>query len=275
LLVADRFDFPLGTAEERDSGFMPPGIWQDSNPFMNYYYLGPGKTNPAYHSGADLLIEPGGGCGQGVYACANGVITFAQRIPNSSWGNLIVQACTLPDGSVVYIRYAHTDPMLVKSGQEVVRGQQIAVESNAFGRFPCHLHLDISPTTVLRDHPADWPGMNRAYLEKHYVAPLVFISKNREVITLATLEELKAVRAQAQAVVTSLDKLIGTPAFEPNYFTKAWLKVRAAPVNGDVVTVLAPNTGVLVVEAESVAGWKKISQPNVGFCSEVYLTPKA
>jgi murein DD-endopeptidase MepM/ murein hydrolase activator NlpD len=272
LLVADRFDSPVGTQAERGSGFVPPGDWYSHNNYGNYYQLKPGVF--AYHTGADLVLWPGGGAHEPISATANGLVTFAKRVPNSTWGNVIVVGHTLDDGSEVYSRYGHVEEMLVKAGDEVQRGDRIASEGNAFGQFAFHLHFDISPTKRLLQYPQDWPGLDRERLRRDYVDPLVFIQNNREVITLATLAELKAVRAQAAAVVASLDTLIGALAFEPNYFTTAWLKVRTKPVDGDVITTLAPNTGVLVMEAESVAGWKKISQPNVGFCSEVYLTPK-
>lgn len=282
MLIADRFDSPVGTPVERDGLEIPPGDFYNSNPFGNFYYLGPGKTNPAYHTGADLLLWPGGGKGQPIWAVANGVITFAMRVKNpdgawSSWGNLIIEQCTLPDGSVVYVRYAHSAPMLVKPGDEVVRGQQLSSVSDAFGRFRAHLHLDLSPTTLLRDHPADWPGMNGAYLEQHYVDPIKFIREHREVNVVATLEQLKAVRAQAAGVVASLDTLIGTPDWTPTHTTNtpdSNLNVRSAPISGSVVVALRDKTPVRVVEAKTMptgAIWDRIDRPAEGWVSDALL----
>lgn len=210
-LLAGGFDWPLGTEAERRGLPIPPGMWHIGNPYLAYYFLGPGRTNPAYHTGIDTSLEPGGGLGQPIYACANGEITFARRVPApSSWGNLVIQHCITTSGQHIYLRYAHVDPMFVKAGDSVVRGQRIALESNANGRFYPHLHFDLSLTNVLRDHPADWPGLDSVRLAKDYIDPVRFIRSNRP---MATVEQVKLLLKQASAMLDELDP--GTPPNPP------------------------------------------------------------
>lgn len=221
--VARGFDWPLGTDQERRGIAIPPGMWHIGNPYLAYYFLGPGRTNPAYHTGIDTSLEPGGGLGQPIYACANGEIIFARRIPApSSWGNLVIQRCVLPDGTAVYIRYAHVDPMFVKVGEAVVRGQRIALESNAFGRFYPHLHLDFSPTSALRDHPADWPGLDATRLAKDYIDPVRFIRSNRP---MASIEQIKILLHQVEDM---LDELAPPPPPPPQTMLIKYVNVDPA-----------------------------------------------
>jgi hypothetical protein len=82
-------------------------------------------------------------------------------------------------------RYAHLHNFtlqtgaILKIGDHVVRGQQIGQIGDAFGRFPYHLHFDISLTRVLLNHPGHWPGLDLEAVVKHYVEPRSFISISR------------------------------------------------------------------------------------------------
>lgn len=278
-MIATRFDSPVGTADERASGEIPPGPWLCTNPYLNYYELSKaadGTPIMAYHTGSDLLIEPYGGMGQPIYACADGVITFAARIPNSSWGNLIIQRCALPDGQTLYIRYAHENPMLVKAGDSVTRGQQIALESDAFGRFKPHLHLDFSLTAVLRDHPADWPGLDYGRVQQDYVDPLVFIKEHH---VMSTLDILNGMKAELGKLNTLVDQALAAaqpaepppapppdPVPTPKQATvtaQPFLHVRVAPSTtaariGDLLT----GATIMVVDSGTADGlaWCKITE---------------
>lgn len=79
----------------------------------------------------------------------------------------------------MYSRYGHVQDMLVKPGQRVKRGQQIAEIGNAYGTLVPHLHFDLSPSTRLETNPADWPGKDANKLFSHYIDPLTFIKNNR------------------------------------------------------------------------------------------------
>lgn len=179
--VADGFDAPIGTPAERRDVKLWPGHWQDANGFLNRYFDSAGKV--AYHTGADLNLNvPRWNMDRGapVYAVASGVVTWAGRV-GDFWRNIIiVKHDPLPDGRVVYSRYAHVENMQVRAGDRVKRGQQICQvgkSGGASGNY--HLHFDISPTDALQRNPGHWPGAEREEVEAHYVDPLRFISQNR------------------------------------------------------------------------------------------------
>ncbi|MCA9969398.1 MAG: M23 family metallopeptidase, partial [Anaerolineales bacterium] len=111
---------------------------------------------------------------------ASGEVTWAGRV-GDYWRNIIViRHDPLPDGSVVYSRYAHVENMRVRRGDRVARGEQICVVGQSGGSSGnYHLHFDVSPTDVLRDNPGHWPGTKREEVVRHYVDPLAFIRERR------------------------------------------------------------------------------------------------
>jgi len=175
--TADGFDCPVGTEEDRHSAKMWPGQWLDASPFGRLYFVG--TPSEAYHTGADLNLPRDADAHTPVYAAASGIVTFASRLP--TWGNVIVikHDPLATDGKVLYGRYAHVEEMIVKVGDRVKRGQQIARVGNAFGQWAYHLHFDLSPTTLLDGKPADWPAKDRTRLLKNYIDPKEFIVNNR------------------------------------------------------------------------------------------------
>ncbi len=185
-MIADRFQAPVGNDSTLLNGLWVPygkqpkvGKWRSVNDFANYYYLGPGTANPALHTGVDLNLtletNYDADAHAPVYAVTNGVVIFAERVFNSTWGNLIVLEHQLSDGSRVYSRYGHVESMLVTKGAVVAVGTQIASVGNSFGRFPYHLHFDISPTSQLKTSPTDWPGTSKLRLTSNYIDPYQFL----------------------------------------------------------------------------------------------------
>jgi murein DD-endopeptidase MepM/ murein hydrolase activator NlpD len=117
--------------------------------------------------------------GSPVYATADGVVAHSINVPGS-WGGLIVIRHTpLPDGKPVYSRYAHVEQVMVKDGDSVARGQQIAVVGYYAPGKNYHLHFDISCTSKLDDLPRHWPGIDKAQVVAHYVDPKKFIAEHR------------------------------------------------------------------------------------------------
>lgn len=177
--VADGYDSPIGTSEQRRGRKVWPSAWRDANPFGKLYFIG--TPSEAYHTGADLNFgKPYADKGMKVYACANGVVIFAARL--KVWGDIIIirhDPLYKPDGAVVYSRYAHVQNTRVEVGQRVARGQRICEISDAYGRFVPHLHFDMSPTTIFETRPGDWPKTNHAQLMKNYIDPLQWIQRNR------------------------------------------------------------------------------------------------
>lgn len=177
--VADGYDSPVGTSEQRRAERLWPKGWLDVTPFGKLYFIG--TPSEAYHTGADLNFgRPYEDKGMACFACASGVVTFAARM--GAWGNLVVirhDPLYEPSGQVIYSRYAHVQSMRVDVGDRVARGQRICEISDAFGRYVPHLHFDLSATTLLETRPGNWPKLNYNLLVKNYIDPRDWIARHR------------------------------------------------------------------------------------------------
>lgn len=119
--------------------YLPKG----SAVFTGYIWPAQGVLTSGYgwrwgrmHKGIDIA----GPIGTPIVAAAPGVITYA-RWNDGGYGYLV--EITHPDGSVTL--YAHNDRILVREGQEVEQGQQVAeMGSTGFSTGP-HLHFEIHP----------------------------------------------------------------------------------------------------------------------------------
>ena len=87
----------------------------------------------SYHQGTDL----GAGCGQPIYAAADGVVTYAGW--NGGYGNFVL----INHGGVA-TAYAHivNGGILVANGQQVPAGTHIANVGTTGTSTGCHLHLE-------------------------------------------------------------------------------------------------------------------------------------
>ena len=167
-MTLPNYTAPIGTEVERASGKIWPGSWFDATGYAKYYTAAAGA---AYHTGADLNLNApyfNADAHSAVYAIADGLVTCSQVFP--VWGHIIVIW-----HSDIFARYAHVEKPLVKVGDVVKQGQQIASVGNANGAQPWHLHFDISPTTILREKPAHWPKLNLTELRNNYVDPKQFL----------------------------------------------------------------------------------------------------
>jgi murein DD-endopeptidase MepM/ murein hydrolase activator NlpD len=179
--LADGYDAPVGTVQERAGDALWPANWIDANPYGRRFADSLGTS--ALHTGADLNLNvPRWDADRGapVYAIASGMVVFAARM--NTWGRVIVirHDPLEQDGNPVWARYAHVDELQVRLGEVVQRGQQIAVvgkpePTNA----PYHLHFDICISGIVAQTPGHWPGLNYQALAKHYVNPLTFIKARR------------------------------------------------------------------------------------------------
>lgn len=177
LFVADVWSSPVGNQAQRDGDQLWPEGWVDVNPYLNHYDLG-------YHTGADLnnnSVVFDYDRNMPVYAAASGRVTYA-GIPSQSWQRVVVIEHVAPDGSVAYSRYGHLGDIIINDDQWVRREQMIGIvgrNMTSSGAGPFHLHFDISPTRVLLDRPADWPGEDRARVVRDYVEPRGWIAERR------------------------------------------------------------------------------------------------
>lgn len=177
--LADGYDAPVGTAEERAESELWPGDWVDANSYGNYYRL---RDSYHYHTGSDLnLNRPHWDSDRGkpVYSCASGTVTFAGRV--RTWGNIVIvrHDPLQPGGPSLYGRYAHLGEVLVERDQRLQRGQQIGTVGRDEYNGPYHLHFDLSPTEILFNNPGDWPSLDRGRLHRDYINPKKFIEENR------------------------------------------------------------------------------------------------
>lgn len=169
------FDPPIGTAEERLTAKVWPGDWYDATGFAKFYTT----VGSAYHTGADLNLPRDLDRNAPVVAAADGTVTFAGR-SSGTWGRLIIiRHDPLPDGTQVWSRTAHIRNPIVKEGDRVERGQQIASVGDADGQLAWHLHFDIGKTNILELQPGHWPGANLDQVLKHYIDPRQFIADHR------------------------------------------------------------------------------------------------
>jgi murein DD-endopeptidase MepM/ murein hydrolase activator NlpD len=158
--VATGFDFPVGKPDAR-------GYHKERGFYPNVYP-------------AEMWSGNGGGdtdLGDPVYSIGDGKVVIAKDA-EEGWGGVILirHGYQEKDGSVRYVDsfYAHIQKILVKSGDQVKRGQQIASIGDGDGRYTAHLRLEIRKNIKI--------GLNTASYSKdysNYHAPTAFITKNR------------------------------------------------------------------------------------------------
>ena len=87
----------------------------------------------AMHEGVDFVAN----AGTPVYASAGGVVDYAGM--DSSYGNMV----EIDHGNNIVTRYAHASKVLVKVGQVVRRGQEIALVGSTGRSTGNHLHFEV------------------------------------------------------------------------------------------------------------------------------------
>ncbi|MGI0491995.1 peptidoglycan DD-metalloendopeptidase family protein [Alkalinema pantanalense CENA528] len=125
---------PIGAPDSylpgKGNGKMTGYIWPAKGVFTSGYGWRWGRM----HKGIDVAAP----VGTPVVASANGVVSFSGW-NDGGYGYLV--EVTHPDGSMT--RYAHNNRILVRSGQQVSQGQQIAeMGSTGFSTGP-HTHFEI------------------------------------------------------------------------------------------------------------------------------------
>jgi murein DD-endopeptidase MepM/ murein hydrolase activator NlpD len=118
---------------------VPVGSFVLTSPFGDR--ISPFTNKVDVHSGIDLAAREG----TPVIAAGNGRVVFAGRFPlsrNVRWwryGNVVV----LVHGERYMTVYAHLEEILVRRGQQVERGEQIATVGNTGWSTSPHLHYEI------------------------------------------------------------------------------------------------------------------------------------
>ncbi len=86
-----------------------------------------------FHSGADFVASKG----SPIYAAADGNVFSAHKQPG--YGNVV----TISHGHHFKTKYAHLCKMLVKKGDNVIRGQKIALQGCSGNSTAEHLHFEV------------------------------------------------------------------------------------------------------------------------------------
>lgn len=113
----------------------------------------------AMHEGIDFIAEPG----TRVISAAGGVVVSAEYHPQ--YGNLI----EIDHGNEFSSRYAHLSKVMVKPGQVIKRGQEIAASGNSGRSTGPHLHFEVrykgvaqNPARFLQQHAENAHGVKLA-----------------------------------------------------------------------------------------------------------------
>lgn len=111
--------------------------------------IDPFNGHKAFHEGLDFPANTG----TPILAAADGIVSAAEQTPD--YGNIV----KINHGSGLETRYAHAAKILVKVGERVTKGQQVALVGNTGRSTGPHLHYEIR----LNGNPLD----PRQYLYKH------------------------------------------------------------------------------------------------------------
>jgi Peptidase family M23 len=123
-----RFDFPLGS----ENG----ALSYNAQRFTENHHLGD-DLNGIGGENSDL--------GDPIYAIADGRVLLA-RDGGPGWGNVVILLhAYATEGERKYVQsyYGHVETMLVRAGENVRRGQQIATIGTGNGRYFAHLHFEM------------------------------------------------------------------------------------------------------------------------------------
>lgn len=215
-LIADTFTYPtIVRYKQHDTA--PHDAIRDGDLYRSNHihlaYLLKG-TIPSIHEGDDVVGMNFSCRGLPVVAVANGIVTNSEKVPNSTWDNLIDIEHTLPDGRKVYSKYAHLQDRKVSKGDPVVIGQLIGHIGNASGQLAYHLHFAICVTDLLLHDPRNWPSTRHtpeqahAIISANYVDPLFFIdSYQSPTLEVLPTNEESTVGSKVMYVNTGTDTL--------------------------------------------------------------------
>ncbi len=188
LPTAWRFDWPIGSTHG--------GLTYNAQPF------GVRDVSPHPHLGDDL-----NGCygyntdlGDPVRAVASGLVIGA-GYAGHGWGNVVAVLHAMPpkDGREErsarwYIQsfYGHLEDVLVKTGDVVLRGQQIGTIGTADGLYYAHLHFE------MRRFMNAFVGPGYRENLAGWVNPTEFLVAKRGAAESDVMQEIALIQAQAR-----------------------------------------------------------------------------
>lgn len=158
LPAATRFDFPLGTQHG--------ALAYDAQPFTANNHLGD-DLNGIGGENSDL--------GDPIFAVADGRVLLA-REGGPGWGNIVIVLHAYEErGMRKYVQsyYAHVLAMLVKPGDMVHRGEEIATVGTGGGKYLAHLHFE------MREFVTPFVGAGYRKDTKGWLDPSAFLRAHR------------------------------------------------------------------------------------------------
>jgi len=213
-LLADGFDFPVGTADAKGSYTNGVGTyagWYVATHFNESYSMG-------LHTGEDWNGNGGGDtdAGQPVYATAWGVVVDAQHYA-APWGNVVlVEHHFLNNNQIdtVFSQYAHLDTYTVHVGDTIKRRQKVGTIGDGDGSFKAHLHFELRRASMRDFSTVYWPsseGKDSAFIAAQYLEPSSFIKAHRTIVVPALEKDFLLADKSAYTMWhCSLGKLVNT-----------------------------------------------------------------
>jgi murein DD-endopeptidase MepM/ murein hydrolase activator NlpD len=126
---------------------MTPGTYTVTSPFG--YRIHPITGQRIFHEGIDLGCE----LNSPIYAADSGTVLYAG--PASGFGNWIV--IDHNNGFLTVYGHMYNDGLLVSPGQQVTKGQKIALSGSNGRSTGVHLHFEINKGSLgNRVNPADY-----------------------------------------------------------------------------------------------------------------------
>jgi hypothetical protein len=267
-------NWPIGNDLERQLAIDKlPGLWINSNPYLNYYEISKGVWN--YHDGVDLnLNRPSHNLdfGHELRAIADGRILFMGK-GGGSWGLIVTILHRLPDDSFIVCRYGHVswleDPYRQPQINDyVVMGQPVCKIGNiydAYGKIYAHLHWNMSRPndTIMIDKPNHWCGANKQCVIDHYIDPIKFIVDMKQ--SGVPIPEFPQI-PEDETPVTTQEMLTNTP--------NSVLRFREQPNStAEIIKRLAHNTRVTAYDLiDNTYRFVKV-EGVYGFLANEYLIP--
>jgi hypothetical protein len=175
LPTAVRFDFPLGSEHG--------ALSYNAQRFTENHHLGD-DLNGIAGENSDLC-DP-------IYSIADGRVLLA-RNAGAGWGNVIILLhAYIENGQRKFVQsyYGHCEKILVRVGDNVRRGQQIATIGTADGRYLAHLHFEMREFTTpfigpgYRDNTRGWIDPT-AFIKAHRGAPADDVGRQFNPVSLS------------------------------------------------------------------------------------------
>lgn len=143
------------------------------------------KPDGGHHIGVDFnLGDKDDDLGAELKMIAKGVCIFRGESTFRDLGKIAIFCCKLPDGQLVYPRYAHMLDWNVSAGQTVDTGELVGkCGKSGWENGNAHLHLDVGTRLTLEGHyrgifAEPWWYPHKApvsYIERYYIDPVQLI----------------------------------------------------------------------------------------------------